>query len=126
MRLTKLDMNGLRSSRFPPHADKSLKVGTADPPLATEAVCDQIAGLYPAADGLRGHLYLVGDLFDGEERLEAVAGNWRLVIAHGVVLLRLRQPGIRSCQREQRTAPALWSQRSTHVPTDAQEGAPWQ
>lgn len=67
--LNRLDIDSHKYSPFAPQFYEGLEVALADPPLAANAVCDEIAGVDPAADALGRDLEDGGRVLDREQAL---------------------------------------------------------
>ena len=87
MSLTLLNNSGHQYLCLPPHHDEGVEIGFTDPPLAAEAVGDQVAALDPSADCFGRYLHVLCRLLYGEQGGESMFGLNASIIAH-VVLLR--------------------------------------
>ena len=86
MLLTLLNNSGHQYLCLPPHPDKGVEVGFTDPPLAAEAVGDQIAALDPSADCFGRDLQVLCRLPDCHQGWECVFGSGTRISAHGLIL----------------------------------------
>jgi len=67
MLLNILAISGHEYPSLSPHPDEGLEVAPADPPLSADAVCNQVAGVDPATDGLGRDPEDLRRILDGEQ-----------------------------------------------------------